>query len=130
MRYAARFISLFVLMLLSACQQQEKPQSTNQLPDFAAQCQNQQAKNQRNCQFLREMTWRTRQNFRRSDHDAGLQCEVTIIWDDGHQRYNVLATRGDERVCLKAWQTIGATPDLPPPPPDLKGQLMLNFTPG
>ncbi|PIJ52268.1 hypothetical protein BL250_04710 [Erwinia sp. OLTSP20] len=119
-----------MLLLLSACQQRPQATSSSQPPDFAAQCRSQPVGSQRHCRFLREMAWRIRQHSPAPQRHTGARCMLTIDWDARRQRYNVLAARGDEPVCLRAWQTIGSATDLPAPPPGLSGQLIFDFTPG
>lgn len=46
---------------------------------------------------------------------AGQQCLVRLEWR-GNRLYAVTRTQGDEALCLRAWQLIGQSGALPPPP--------------
>lgn len=48
---------------------------------------------------------------------AGQQCLVRMEWQPHSRRYAVTQTQGDEALCLRAWQLVAQTRDLPPPEP-------------
>jgi membrane protein involved in colicin uptake len=37
-------------------------------------------------------------------------------WQPHSRHYAVTQTQGDEALCLRAWQLVAQTRDLPPPP--------------
>ncbi|MGK3115773.1 cell envelope integrity TolA C-terminal domain-containing protein [Candidatus Pantoea formicae] len=102
---------LALAMLLSACQHPSAPSSTS----VANLCQPQSEPGSASCKWTDAMQHQLNQQFQDAARYAGQQCMVRLEWQNSG-RYAVTQTQGDETLCLRAWQLIGQSKDLPPPP--------------
>ncbi len=123
MMSALRFAPLFAL-LLSACHSAQPPAPNPAAPNFFAGC----ASAKKECAWVKELQWRITHNFSHGERYRGQRCDVTLNYD-ARRGYQVLRTEGDEPLCLQAWQTVGSTPQLPPPPPGASQQAIITFSP-
>ncbi|MDR7344262.1 membrane protein involved in colicin uptake [Pantoea alhagi] len=121
-----RLVPLLALLALSGCQRAHPPASTATQPDFAAHCS---AAEKARCAWVNEIAWRVTGHFDRADRYRGQRCDVTIGYDP-RRGYQVLRTEGDEALCLKAWQVVSNTQQLPPPPAGAPPHIMVTFRPG
>lgn len=103
--------SLIIALMLSACQ---NPQ-TKQQDEVANLCQPQSEPGSASCKWADEMQRQLNRKFTDAVHYAGQQCMVRLEWQNSG-RYAVTQTQGDETLCLRAWQLIGQSKGLPPPP--------------
>ncbi len=78
-------------------------------------CQPEQAPHSASCDWTRHIQHQLNQQFRDAAHYAGQQCWLRLEWQRSG-RFAVTQTQGDEALCLRAWQLIAHSTDLPPPP--------------
>jgi len=97
--------------LLSACQQPV----TKQRDSVANLCQPATDPDSKSCHWTNQMQPVLNRQFSDAARYAGQQCLVRMEWQQSG-RYAVTQTEGDEALCLRAWQLIAQTRDLPPPP--------------
>jgi len=67
------------------------------------------------CHWTRSVQHQLNQQFRDAAHYAGQQCWLRLEWQ-ASGRFAVTQTQGDEALCLRAWQLVGQSAALPPPP--------------
>ncbi|MDE1189412.1 MAG: cell envelope integrity TolA C-terminal domain-containing protein [Pantoea sp.] len=102
---------LTIGVVLSACQN-----SSSQQQDEASNvCQPDKSPTSASCKWADEMQLKLVHDFRDASHYAGQRCLVRLEWEKSG-RYAVTQTQGDEPLCLRAWQLIGQSKGLPPPP--------------
>ncbi len=114
---------LMIIALLSACQHSQPKQQDS----IVNLCQPQSEPGSASCKWADEMQHQLNQHFRDAPRYAGQQCLVRLEWQTSG-RYAVTQTQGDETLCLRAWQLIGQTKDLPSPP-DRKQPAWFGFAP-
>ncbi|MRS18901.1 colicin transporter [Enterobacteriaceae bacterium RIT692] len=110
-RMAGLLGELMIVGALSACQHSQPKQEDS----IINLCQPQSAPGSASCKWADEMQHQLNQHFRDARRYAGQQCLVRLEWQNSG-RYAVTQTQGDETLCLRAWQLIGQSKDLPPPP--------------
>ena len=110
-RIIALLSGAVIILALSACQQAQPKQQDS----IANLCQPQSAPGSASCKWADGMQHQLNQHFRDAKRYAGQQCLVRLEWQPSG-RYAVTQTQGDESLCLRAWQLIGQTKDLPQPP--------------
>ena len=103
--------ALIIALLLSACQNPQPKQQDR----IANLCQPQSEPGSASCQWAEAMQHQLNLQFQDAARYAGQQCRVQLEWQNSG-RYAVTQTQGDERLCLRAWQLIGQSRGLPPPP--------------
>ncbi|ORM65736.1 colicin transporter [Pantoea rodasii] len=103
--------TLLLSTLLSACQQAPSHPTEN----ITNLCQLQSEPGSASCKWADEMQHQLNRQFSDAGHYAGQQCMVRLEWQNSG-RYAVTQTQGDETLCLRAWQLIGQSKGLPPPP--------------
>jgi membrane protein involved in colicin uptake len=123
-RMAGLLGGLMIVMALSACQHSQPKQQDS----IANLCQPQSEPGSASCKWADEMQHQLNQQFRDAKRYAGQQCLVRLEWQN-RGRYAVTQTQGDESLCLRAWQLIGQTHDLPPPPQPNQ-PVWFGFAPG
>ena len=101
---------LVMMVGLSACQQVSAP-----APSLANQCQPQDNADSAACHWSEALQQQLNKQFHDAARYAGQQCWVRLEWQNSG-RYAVTQTQGDEALCLRAWQLIGQSRGLPPPP--------------
>ncbi|ALV93224.1 MULTISPECIES: cell envelope integrity TolA C-terminal domain-containing protein [Pantoea] len=112
MNFLTRFAGLLALVtLLSACQHATSPAPA----PVANLCQPQTQPGSASCKWADEMQHHLNRQFQDAARYAGQQCLVQLEWQNSG-RYAVTQTQGDETLCLRAWQLIGQSKGLPPPP--------------
>ncbi len=112
MNLFARITGLLLLTaLLSACQHAPSLSAESQ----ANLCQPNSAPGSAACQWTAKIQHQLNQQFHDAKRYVGQQCLVRLEWQRSG-RYAVTQTQGDETLCLRAWQLIGQSKDLPPPP--------------
>jgi membrane protein involved in colicin uptake len=122
-RIAGLLGGIAILMTLSACQ---NPQSSQQ-DEQANLCQPEIAAGSVSCKWADEMQQKLAHDFHDASHYAGQRCLVRLEWEKSG-RYAVTQTQGDEPLCLRAWQLIGQSKGLPPPP-DREQPAWFGFAP-
>lgn len=100
-----------IMLALSACQHSLPKQQDN----MVNLCQPQTEPGILSCKWADEMQHQLNQHFADAKRYAGQQCLVRLEWQNSG-RYAVTQTQGDETLCLRAWQLIGQSKHLPPPP--------------
>ncbi|ERK07827.1 MAG: cell envelope integrity TolA C-terminal domain-containing protein [Pantoea sp.] len=100
-----------MMVSLSACQNFQSDQKDAQ----ANLCQPEIAPGSVSCKWADEMQQKLVRAFHDASHYAGQRCLVQLEWEKSG-RYAVTQTQGDEPLCLRAWQLIGQSQGLPPPP--------------
>lgn len=103
--------SLIIAVILSACQNPQPKQNDR----IANLCQPQREPGSASCKWTDAMQQQLNRQFTDAAHYAGQQCMVRLEWENSG-RYAVTQTQGDETLCLRAWQLIGQSKGLPPPP--------------
>ncbi|MGX9263686.1 cell envelope integrity TolA C-terminal domain-containing protein [Pantoea dispersa] len=101
---------LALTVVLSACQQTPAP-----APHLANQCQPQGDAHSAACQWSEALQQKLNKQFQDAARYAGQHCWVRLEWQNSG-RFAVTQTQGDEALCLRAWQLIGQSRGLPPPP--------------
>ncbi|WP_051936990.1 cell envelope integrity protein TolA [Erwinia sp. 9145] len=121
-----------IAMVLAGCQsvQDGKTPPDAQAIQAAADkaCRHETSAKKGDCVYFAKMQYAIQRNFNEADRYHGRECLVTVGWS-GNGRYSVKSTNGDEALCLKAWSVIGSADDLPPPPENLPGEMVLEFKP-
>ena len=102
---------LIIAVLLSACKNHHQKQAE----DIANLCQPQREPASASCKWANEMQHQLNHQFTNAAHYKGQQCLVQLAWQPSG-RYAVTQTQGDETLCLRAWQLVGESKGLPPPP--------------
>lgn len=110
-------------MTLSACQHSQPRQQDAQ----SNLCQPDTAPGSASCKWADEMQQKLVRAFHDASHYAGQRCLVRLEWEK-NGRYAVTQTQGDEPLCLRAWQLIGQSQGLPPPP-DRRQPAWFGFAP-
>lgn len=124
MNFLTRIAGLLALItLLSACQHTTSPRPA----PVANLCQPQSEPSSASCKWTDEMQHQLNRQFTDAAHYAGQQCWVRLEWQNSG-RYAVTQTQGDETLCLRAWQLIGQSKGLPPPP-DRQQPAWFGFAP-
>jgi membrane protein involved in colicin uptake len=104
-------VGVTLAILLSGCQDKQ----INQQDSQANLCQPSTSPLNESCKWTNEMQQTLNHQFLDAAHYAGQQCLVRLEWQNSG-RYAVTQMQGDERLCLRAWQVIGQSKGLPPPP--------------
>ncbi|MDZ7279264.1 colicin transporter [Pantoea eucrina] len=114
---------LLLSVLLGGCQQSAPAPR----PSLTNLCQPGTASDSAACVWNRAMQHQLNHDFRDAARYAGQQCLVQLVWQNTG-RYAVMQTQGDEALCLRAWQLIGQSHALPPPP-DRQQPAWFGFSP-
>jgi hypothetical protein len=110
-KMAGLSVRVIITLILSACQNP----TTKQQDEIANLCQPQREPGSASCKWTDAMQLQLNRQFTDAAHYAGQQCSVRLEWQNSG-RYAVTQTQGDETLCLRAWQLIGQSKGLPPPP--------------
>ncbi len=102
---------LLLATLLTACQHPATPPAET----HANLCQPDSDAASAACHWTAQMQHQLNQQFHDAKRYAGQQCLVRLEWQRSG-RYAVTQTQGDETLCLRAWQLLGQSQHLPPPP--------------
>lgn len=102
---------VMVAMTLSACQQGAVTQKNS----VANLCNIAQNPDSKSCHWTNQMQPILNRQFSDAARYAGQQCLVRMEWQPSG-RYAVTQTEGNEALCLRAWQLVAQSRDLPPPP--------------
>ncbi len=105
-------LGMIIAVSLSACQQPV----TKQQDSVANLCQPAKDPDSKSCHWTNQMQPVLNRQFTDAARYAGQQCLVRMEWQAHSRHYAVTQTQGDEALCLRAWQLVAQTRNLPPPP--------------